>query len=133
NRLQQLEHNLGIPLPAATQWEVVQRAAGGPLQLTHAELIRQAAGGEVLYNDDTTARVLEMTAEARAEALPKGAREDRTGVFTSGIVAERDGRKIALFVTGPRHAGENLAAVLEHRDPARAPPIQMADGLSCNA
>ena len=28
HRLQQLEKDLGIPLPAATQWEVVERAAG---------------------------------------------------------------------------------------------------------
>jgi hypothetical protein len=133
NRLQRLQHNLGIPLPAATQWEVVQKAAAGALEGAYGELIRQAAQGEVLHNDDTTARVLEMTAEARAEALPAGAREDRTGVFTTGIVASHEGRKIALFMTGPRHAGENLAAVLEHREPARPPPIQMADGLSRNA
>jgi hypothetical protein len=132
NRLQRLQHDLGIPLPAATQWEVVRQAAG-PLEVAYRELIRQAAQGEVLHNDDTTARVLEMTAEARAEALPAGAREDRTGVFTTGIVAAREGRKIALFMTGPRHAGENLTAVLEHRESARPPPIQMCDGLSRNA
>jgi transposase len=132
NRLQRLQHNLGLPLPAATQWEVVQQAAA-PLEVAYRELIRQAAQGEVLHNDDTTAHILEMTAEARAEALPAGAREDRTGVFTTGIVASREGRKIALFMTGPRHAGENLSAVLEHREPARPPPIQMCDGLSRNA
>jgi hypothetical protein len=131
NRLQRLQRDLGIPLPAATQWEVVQRATGA-LQPAYTELIRQAAQGEVLHNDDTTARILELTEEARAEALPEGAREDRTGVFTTGIVSVGDGRKIALFVTGPRHAGENLAEVLEKREPARSPPIQMADGLSRN-
>jgi transposase len=132
NRLQRLQHNLAIPLPAATQWEVVQRAAG-LLEGAYTELIRQAAQGEVLHNDDTTAHVLEMTQEARAEALPAGAREDRTGIFTTGIVAACDGHKIALFMTGPRHAGENLAKVLEQREPARPPPIQMSDGLSRNA
>lgn len=131
NRLQRLQRDLGMPLPAATQWEVVQRAAGA-LEPAYTELIREAAQGEVLHNDDTTARVLELTEEARAEALPEGAREDRTGVFTTGIVAVGEGRKIALFVTGPCHAGENLAQVLEQREPARSPPIQMSDGLSRN-
>lgn len=132
NRLQRLQHDLGMPLPAATQWEVVQRAAGS-LEIAYRELIRQAAQGDVVHNDDTTARVLEMTAEARAEALPAGAREDRTGVFTTGIVATTGaGHRIALFMTGPRHAGENLAQVLEHREPARPPPVHMSDGLSRN-
>jgi transposase len=44
-RLEQLQGQLGIPLPAATQWEVVEEAA---------ELIRQAAQGEVVHNDDTS-------------------------------------------------------------------------------
>lgn len=133
NRLQRLQHNLGIPLPAATQWEVVQRAAAGALEGAYRQLIRQAAQAEVLHNDDTTAQILKITEEARAEALPAGARENRTGLFTTGIVAEHDGHKIALFMTGPRHAGENLSAVLEQREPARPPPIQMSDGLSRNA
>jgi len=36
---------------------------------------------------------------------------ERTGIFTSGIVATDTGHQIALFFTGVRHAGENLAAV----------------------
>ena len=66
-----------------------------------AELIRQAAQGSVLYNDDTTARILALTQEARAEALPAGASADRSGVFTSGVVAETAKGLIALFKTLP--------------------------------
>lgn len=131
HRLERLEKNLGIPLPAATQWEVVHQAAGF-LEPVYAEFVRQAAQGEVLHNDDTSMKILELTDEARAEALPAGAREERTGVFTSGIVSLVGGHKIALFATGPRHAGENLADVLAHRDGERAPPIQMSDALTRN-
>ncbi|WP_236848939.1 IS66 family transposase [Candidatus Thiodictyon syntrophicum] len=72
HRIQRLEQALAIPLPATTQWDVV--AAAAPC-LTPAveELARQAAQGTVLYNDDTTMRILKFTAEARAEALPPGA------------------------------------------------------------
>jgi hypothetical protein len=42
------------------------------------ELIRQAAQGEVLHNDDTSMRVLRLAREPS---------DDRTGVFTSGIVS----------------------------------------------
>ena len=58
-RLAHLEGHLGIPLPAATQWEVVAEAAE-LIKPARDELIRQAAQGEVLYNDDTSMRVLRL-------------------------------------------------------------------------
>jgi hypothetical protein len=57
---------------------------------------------------------------------------DRTGLFTSGVVALRDGIRIALFFSGRKHAGENLADVLAHREAELAPPIHMCDGLNRN-
>jgi len=111
--------------------DVVQEAATSILPVVD-ELARQAAQGTVLYNDDTTARILKFTAEARAEALPPGAKAERTGVFTSGVVAETLNGPIALFKTGPCHAGEHLAEVLDRRDDP-TPPIQMSDALARNA
>lgn len=123
NRLEQLEKQMGIPLSAATQWEVVEKAAHR-IKPARDELIRQAAQGEVLHNDDTGMRVL------RLERDPK---DERTGVFTSGIVSTTEGRTIALYFTGSKHAGENLADVLEQRSSELPGPIQMCDALSRNA
>lgn len=120
-----------IPLPAATQWDLVKEAAQR-LAPAHEELIRQAAQGAVLYNDDTTMKVLDMTRAQRAAALADDANEERTGVFTSGIVASVEGHKVALFFTGARHAGENFGAVLERRAAELPTPIQMCDALSSN-
>ncbi|MGH8291707.1 MAG: IS66 family transposase [Steroidobacteraceae bacterium] len=131
NRIEQLQRAMRIPLPAATQWDLVERGAP-KLAPGHEELIRQAAQGTVVYNDDTTMKVLQLSAEQRAAALGAEAAEGRTGVFTSGIVATGEGRKIALFFTGVRHAGENLAAVLERRARELPMPIQMCDGSSSN-
>ena len=122
NRLEQLEKQMGIPLPATTQWEIVARAAH-PIKPARDELIRQAAQGEVVHNDDTSMRVL------RLERDPK---DERTGVFTSGIVSTREGRKIALYFTGSKHAGENIADVLKQRSRDLPRPIQMCDALSRN-
>ena len=58
-RLEQLEAQLGIPLPAATQWEIVEETAE-LIKPARDELIRQAAQGEVLHNDDTSMRVLKL-------------------------------------------------------------------------
>src|SRR6058998_466692 len=57
---------------------------------------------------------------------------DRTGIFTSGIISTREGRRIALFFTGRQHAGENLADVLAERAKTIPAPIQMCDALARN-
>ena len=121
-RLEKLEHLLGIPLPASTQWEIAEEAAE-VIKAAPDELIRQAAQGEVLHNDDTGMRVLRMAREPS---------DDRTGVFTSGIVSTKQGQRIALYFTGRQHAGENLRDVLVHRAQALAAPVQMSDALSRN-
>jgi len=121
-RIEQLEKRLGIPLPASTQWEVVEEVAE-LAKPAGEELIRQAAGGEVLHNDDTGMRVLKLE-------RPPG--DERTGVFTSGVVSVGQGRRVALYFTGREHAGENLAQVLRHRAAGLAAPLQMCDALSRN-
>jgi transposase len=135
NRLEGLQGHLEIPLPASTQWDIVHAVAGN-LAPAFAELLRQAAQGEVLHNDDTTVKILElMGAQGRAQALAHAEEDDtdqRTGLFTSGVVALRDGHRVALFFSGRRHAGENLAQVLKLRAAELPPPIQMCDALSRN-
>jgi transposase len=129
NRLERLEGSLGIPLPAATQWEIVEHSAD-EIEPAQDELIRQAAQGHIFHNDDTTMKVLAL---ARPPGEPtRSGRSVRTGVFTSGIVSILNGRRIALFFTGHRHAGENLAAVLKQRASELGRPIQMCDALSRN-
>ena len=121
-RLEQLEELMGIPLPASTQWEIVEEAAE-VMKAAQEELIRQAAESEVLHNDDTSMRVLRLEREAS---------DERTGVFTSNILAiTADNHKIALYFTGRQHAGENMADVLKQRA-SKSPPIQMCDALSRN-
>ena len=121
-RLERMQGQLGIPLPAATQWGVVEQAAA-VLKPAFDQLIWQAAQGEVLHNDDTTMRILRLAREPS---------DERTGVFTSGIVAVWRDHKIALFFTGRQHAGENLADVLKQRADEISSPIQMCDALSRN-
>jgi transposase len=122
HRIEKLQDSLGIPMPAATQWEIVGEAAE-MIKPALEELIRQAAQGDVLHNDDTSMRVLRLAREPS---------DQRTGVFTSGIVATRQGQRIALYFTGRQHAGENLADVLQRRAAELRPPIQMCDALSRN-
>jgi hypothetical protein len=57
----------------------------------------------------------------------------RTGMYTTTIMAKGNGRRIALFFTSRRHAGENFGRVLSERESGRAPPTHMCDALSRNA
>ena len=76
NRLRRLQGSVGVPLPAATQWDIVH-AKAKLIAPAHEELIRQAAQGDVLYNDDTNNRILEFMGErARKAALQEAAREE---------------------------------------------------------
>lgn len=136
NRLEGLQGYLEIPLPASTQWDILA-AVAGQLAPVFAELVRQAAQGEVLHNDDTTVKILELMQQNRSRVLAEtGEQADkadqRTGLFTTGVVALRDGHRVALFFSGRQHAGENLADVLRLRAQELPPPIQMCDALSRN-
>ena len=138
HRFERFQENVGLPLPASTQWEIVEEVAS-MAQPAYDELVRRAAQGEVLHNDDTAVKILERmrasaiqptTAEDAADERQQA--KDRTGLFTTGIVATNADQRIALFFSGPRHAGENLAEVLKHRTQVLPPPIQMCDALSRN-
>lgn len=135
HRLQKLQHSLGIPLPATTQGQIVRDTAR-TLQPAYEELIRQAAQGEIVHNNDTPMKILAWMGRRREETLQRELKDElaknRTGIFTSGIVSVRAGRRVALFFTGRRHAGENLATILKERAADRSPPIQMCDALSRN-
>ena len=136
NRLEGLQGHLEIPLPASTQWDIVH-AIAVDLAPAFDELIRQGAQGDVLHNDDTTVKILELMGQSRQEALTNTGEkaneaDQRTGLYTSGVVALRGGQHVALFFSGRRHAGENLAQVLQYRAADLPPPIQMCDALSRN-
>jgi transposase len=131
NRLEVLQGGMGIPLPAATQWDLVN-AASQKLEPLYEELVTQAAQGEVLHNDDTTMKVLDLTKEQVEGASAADESQPRVGVFTSGVISTKGERAIALFFTGHQHAGENLADVLAKRKVELATPIQMCDALAAN-
>ena len=115
NRLQRLQQSLGVPLAASTQWDIVS-AVAEEIFPAYEELIRQAAAGDCVYNDDTTIKILERMKTVRQQSDQDDAdQKTRTGTFTSGIVSVREGVRIALFFSGHQHAGENLNDVLRHR------------------
>ncbi len=127
-RMEKLQESLGVPLAASTQWDKTESAAD-LIYPAFNELKRQAAQGNILHNDDTPMKILELMKENKTRD-----KKDRTGIFTSGIISVLDeDRKIALFFTGRNHAGENIGSLYKIRDKEKGAPIQMCDALSRNS
>ncbi len=129
-RLGKLQAALGVPLPPSTQWDIVEKTADR-IYPVYEELKLQGAQGNLLHNDDTVTKILErMKYLDKRQDKKQG---DRTGTFTSAILSIKDQKQIALFYTGEKHAGENMADLLGQRGKELSPPIQMCDALSRNS
>lgn len=126
NRLEKLQESLGIPLPASTQWEITEGSAN-KVYPAYDELIRQAAQGDLFHHDDTIMKIL-----ANLKKIETEDERSRKGSFTTGVLAVAGERRMALFFTGPKHAGENLTELLKQRVSGLSPPIQMCDAASRN-
>ncbi|TPW17077.1 MAG: transposase, IS66 family, partial [bacterium] len=134
HRQERLQEDLRTPVPASTGWGVVRDAAK-ELQPVLDELRRQAAQAKVLYVDDSYVRILAFMGKRLAKLLNDGGvpNPDRTGLFTTAITAvTKAERLITIFVSGRRHAGENLDVLLKLRDRTLDPPLLMSDALNRN-
>jgi hypothetical protein len=124
-RIESFQQMLGMPLPDATQWELVEQVADSGYRI-YEQLKQLGAQQPLVYQDDTGARILSMIQENQADPPP-----ERKAMYTTVLQFEGEHR-ICLYFTGRCHAGENLDEVLALRDPS-LPSIQwMSDGLAAN-
>jgi transposase len=122
-----MEEACGIPLAESVQAERCEAVAESLLPI-YQEMRREAAQGKVFYGDDTPVKILELIKENKGKA--KG---ERVGMQTTAIVVETaQGARIALYVNGRKHTGENLGELYELRRGELGPPVQMGDGLPAN-
>jgi transposase len=136
-RLQGYQAMGGVPVPDATQWDQIEKV-GDCSDVVFAYLETLAAQGELIYQDDTAARILTLIKEnqemhAHAEALGFSRAKERTGMFTTALVVKVGEQTICLYYSGRAHAGENLAALLVQRAADADKPVVMSDALARNA
>jgi hypothetical protein len=136
HRLEGYQAMRGVPLPDATQWELIEKV-GDSGHVVFRYLERLAAQGELIYQDDTSVRILSLVqenqgVEARAEVLGLSRSPERTGMYTTALVVRVSEQTICLYYSGRSHAGENLASLLKQRQVGRARPLVMSDALSRN-
>jgi hypothetical protein len=124
-RIESFQQMLGMPLPDATQWELVEQVADSAYPV-YESLKALGANQPLVYQDDTGARILSLIRENQAEPPPA-----RKGMYTTVLRFEGK-HSIGLYFTGRQHAGENLDDILAYRDPRLAPIQWMSDGLAAN-
>jgi rubredoxin len=129
-RLEGYQAMVGVPVSDATQWDQIERVADCVYPV-FAQLQTLAAQGEVIYQDDTHVRILSLMA-AHRQAQAAGAPAERTGMYTTALVVQQSAQTICLYFAGRAHAGENLEALLTHREADRGKPLVMSDALAAN-
>ena len=122
NRLSQLQKSFGIPLSASVMWERCELVANALLAI-FIELRIMAALCSVLYYDDTSVKII--------DCQPSLA-EKRLGIRTTCMVGDLGSEKIAIYVSGRKHAGDNANELLEKRPTTMEKVIRMSDALSAN-
>jgi hypothetical protein len=135
-RMASYQAMLGVPVADATQWDQIERVADcGYVVFAHLECL--AAQGELIYQDDTSVRILSLMeensqAQAQAEAMGFSRAKERTGMYTTALVVKVGEQMICLYYSGRSHAGENLTALLTKRAADQGNPLVMSDALSSN-
>jgi transposase len=129
-RLEGYQAMVGVPVSDATQWDQIERVADCAYPVFE-HLKELAAQGEVIYQDDTHVRILSLIAENRRTQADDTS-EARTGMYTTALVAQQGAQTICLYFAGRAHAGENLEALLTHREADRGKPLVMSDALAHN-
>ena len=99
-RLQSYQAMLGGPVADATQWDQIEKV-GDCSSRVFEVLERLAAQGELIYQDDTSVRILSLMDEnlkirAHAEAMGGSRPTERTGMFPPALVGKGGERTISL-------------------------------------
>jgi hypothetical protein len=108
---------LGVPVPDATQWDEIE-AVGDCAYKVFEEMEREAAQGELIFQDDTAVRIVSLIQENRvlfdqAKAPGLSAPKERTGMHTTALAVQVGEHTASLYYSSRRHAGENLQEFLD--------------------
>jgi transposase len=135
-RLQGYQAMLGVPVPDGTQWDQIE-VVGDCAYKVFEQMEREAAQGELIFQDDTAVRILSLMQDNRAlleqaQAQGLSAPTERTGMHTTALVVQVGEHTAILYYSSRRHAGENLQALLDKREAGLEKPLAMSDALSSN-
>ena len=131
-RLEEVTASLGFRVPDSTQWELFETAADS-LRDFVVYLRKTASQSEIVQMDDTTVRINQLTTEFKLKknGSVEAIKSDRTGVHTTGFIAQFSAGKICLFGSGLHHAGEYFEKIMQART-TEEQLVLMVDASSSN-
>ena len=128
-RLAKIQNYLGIGLPVATQYMMLEQVASAG-ESVYEQLIVEAAQGGLLYADDTHIKILDWYRIEKPPNLDKKAKKRAT---TSAVISDIPcGHTVVLYITGERQAGAEVSSILAKRNSGLTPPLYMSDALAAN-
>lgn len=107
----------GIPLPDATQWDLLKKGAD-QIQPVLTALINEAANGELMHYDATPNRILEHQIQGKAS-------------HTTALISVVNEKKVHLFFTGTSTPATQVDVILSQRT-TESPLTAMMDASSTN-
>jgi transposase len=116
-RTEQNQSMHNIPMKDSTQWDLLTELHSIVSPIYNV-LVEESSNGQMVLYDDTTGRILENQSKGLA-------------THTTAFISVHDEKKIHLFFTGQKHAGNNADAILAKRT-TEEPVIAMMDASSKN-
>ena len=129
-RQESLQSMLGMEVSASSIFDQCEHLANVARSIVNT-MAGLAANAGHFHLDDTSNRIIE------AKPIKKRRRgslsmQMRSGIYTSGIIANYQEKDIVLFKTNIGHAGEFIDEILGRREQALPPPTLMSDALPSN-
>jgi len=110
-RIEGLQKAQGVPLPDATQYDLMDKFFVTSAKPVVAALKVCASNGTSNYYDDTTGRILEQTINNKNATSPK----NKKSVHATAMLSEYEGHLIYLFQTDTQTAGKTFAELIKTR------------------
>lgn len=127
NRLENLQKLSGVPLPDATQYDLVQEYYTASIKPVVTVLRHLAANGNKFGYDDTNLKILEVIKQNKQVQSKK----DKKTVHATALVSYHEDKRIYLFDTNTLTAGKQFAKALEPRT-ANEQFLTMSDASNQN-
>lgn len=106
-RLEMLQAAQKVPLPDATQFDLMDKLYSSVIKYVAPVLRQNAANGSSLYLDDTTGRIIDQALE--------NSRHDKKAIHATALLSDYQGHRIYLFDTNTLTAGKQLKLLLTQR------------------
>jgi transposase len=125
-RTASLQQMVGVPVASSTQFDRCEQVANALLPV-YTEMVKEASKSELIHADDTRVKILSMVKQNKG--LSKG---KRRGMQTTAVVAIAEECRIAIYVSGRRHAGENIKELIKSRPESLGLIKQVGDASANN-